>query len=392
MVIKVIKINPSLAEAASFNPTKQSQTKSVFDMCADIENERITLPLYQRDLSWNTAKAIKLFNYQMFGKAPVAPISMNQIGDSNTIPQISFIKRERLTDIQPQGVLSIVDGQQRLSTNYKAYINDDSFKGIVLDVTKATFKEIKNVPRPNQVPVGILLNKDQAKLREYLQENGTLDTLYAALLEVRSKMTNYSYTVHIAKNLNEDEQIEWFDVLNTAGSRVTGIQLAFSKIKLHDFDIYKKYVEPFKNRLNDYGLDELMTPFTTKVSYPIVSLNPAFEVKFNNRKHGSNYAPIPSDTKERALVKLDKAELEELSEITLDALKSALELIYNNDLADKINKIDYVLYLTGYFVFNPNPVSKSVENKLADWIKKVDFVNKSNKLRRESYTELLEIK
>lgn len=387
----MIKINSELAEAASFNPTKQSQTKSVFDMCADIANERITLPLYQRDLSWNIGKAIKLFNYQMFGKAPVAPISMNQIGDSNTIPQISFIKRERLTDIQPQGVLSIVDGQQRLATNYKAYINDDSFKKIVLDVTKATFKEIKSSPRPNQVPVGILLNKDQYRLREYLQNNGTLDILYAALLEVRSKMTNYSYTVHIAKNLNEDEQIEWFDVLNTAGSRVTGIQLAFSKIKLHDFDIYKKYVEPFKNQLSDYGLDELMTPFTTKVSYPIVSLNPAFEVKFNNGVHGANYAPIPSDTKERALVKLDKLELETLSQVTLVALKSALELIYRNELVQNINKIDYVLYLTGYFVFHPNQNLKLHEKNLVDWIKNVDFVNKSNKARREIYTELLKI-
>lgn len=388
----MININSKLAEAASFNPTKQSQTKSVFDMCADIENERITLPLYQRDLSWNTDKAIKLFNYQMFGKAPVAPISMNQIGASNTIPQISFIQRNRIDNLQSQGVLSIVDGQQRLTTNYKAYINDESFKGIVLDVTKAAFKEIKNPPRFNQVPVGILLNKEQAKLRQYLIDQGTLDELYAALLEVRSKMTNYSYTVHIAKDLNEDEQIEWFDVLNTAGSRVTGIQLAFSKIKLHDFDIYRNYVEPFKDKLNAYGLDELMTPFTTKVSYPIVSLNPAFEVIFNDKKHGSNYAPIPSDTKEKSLVKLNKSQLEHLSEVTLVGLEKALKLVYDNNLVDYVNKIDYVLYLTGYFVFKEDVLSANVENELIEWIKNVDFVNKTNKERRELYSELLMIK
>ena len=388
----MININSKLAEAASFNPTKQSQTKSVFDMCADIENERITLPLYQRDLSWNTDKAIKLFNYQMFGKAPVAPISMNQIGASNTIPQISFIQRNRIDNLQSQGVLSIVDGQQRLTTNYKAYINDESFKGIVLDVTKAAFKEIKNPPRFNQIPVGILLNKEQSKLRQYLIDQGTLDELYAALLEVRSKMTNYSYTVHIAKDLNEDEQIEWFDVLNTAGSRVTGIQLAFSKIKLHDFDIYRNYVEPFKDKLNAYGLDELMTPFTTKVSYPIVSLNPAFEVIFNDKKHGSNYAPIPSDTKEKSLVKLNKSQLEHLSEVTLVGLEKALKLVYDNNLVDYVNKIDYVLYLTGYFVFKEDVLSANVENELIEWIKNVDFVNKTNKERRELYSELLMIK
>lgn len=386
-----LKINPNLAQAASFNPTKQSQTKSVFDMCSDIEAGSITLPLYQRDLSWNIAKAVALFNYQMFGKAPVAPISMNQISENNAIPQISFILRTRLDNNDVHGYLSIVDGQQRLTTNYKAYINDQSFKKIVLDVTKAQFKEIKGSPRQNQIPVGVLLNKRQSVLRDYLNENDTLGDLYPALLEVRSKMTNYNYTVHIAKDLNEDEQIEWFDVLNTAGSRVTGIQLAFSKIKLHDFDIYTNFVEPFKEQLSAYGFEELMTPFTTKVSYPIVSLNPAYEVTFNGGNHGSNYAPIPSDTKENALVKLNRMELEELSQLTLTGLERALNLIYDNGLSDFVNKIDYVLYLTGYFIFHDYKESSEEKAALINWIKTVDFTNKTNQKRRELYTELLGI-
>lgn len=361
-------------------------------MCSDIESGLITLPLYQRDLSWNISKAVALFNYQMFGKAPVAPISMNQIGDTNSIPQISFIKRERLSDDEVHGNLSIVDGQQRLTTNYKAYINDVSFKNIVLDVTKAQFKEIKKKPRENQIPVGILLNKNQSLIRDYLDDLGTIDELYPALLEVRSKMTNYNYTVHIARNLNEDEQIEWFDVLNTAGSRVTGIQLAFSKIKLHDFDIYTNYVEPYKEQLNSFGLDELMTPFTTKVSYPIVSLNPAFEVMFNQRRHSANYAPIPSDTKENALVKLSKDQLEDLCNLTLRGLERALNLVYNNGLADSVKKIDYVLYLTGYFIFNDNDLTDETQNKLVSWIRDVDFVNKTNKERRDLYSDLLALK
>ncbi len=383
-----IRINSKLAEAASFNPTKQSQTKSVTDMCSDIEHGVITLPLYQRDLSWSLKKAVALFNYQMFGKAPVAPISMNQIGESNTIPQITFITRDRLSSDDAHGNLSIVDGQQRLTTNYKAYSNDESFKNIVLDVTKACFREIKGAPRDNQIPVGILLNKDQSFLRDYLTKLGTLDELYPSLLEVRSKMTSYNYTVHIAKDLNEDEQIEWFDVLNTAGSRVTGIQLAFSKIKLHDFDIYANYVEPFKNKLSDAGLDELMTPFTTKVSYPIVSLNPALEVKLG-KGHKANYAPIPSDTKETALVRLTKSELENLSQLTLKGLDQALNLVYENGLSSTVTKIDYILYLTGYFVFNQ---SDNIDvASLVNWVKNVKFRNKTNKQRRDLYTDLLNI-
>lgn len=387
----MIRISPKLAKASAFNPTKQSQTRSVFDMCADIETDKITLPLYQRDLSWTLKKAIALFNYQLFGKAPVAPISMNQIGENNEIPQISFIKRERLDDLSIKGNLSIVDGQQRLATNYRAYINDASFKHIVLDVTAPHFKEIKGSPRGNQVPVGVLLNKDQSVLKRYLEENKTLDALYPSLLEVRSKMSNYNYTVHIAKNLNEDEQIEWFDVLNTAGSRVTGIQLAFSKIKLHDFDIYKEYVEPFKDQLSDHGLATLMTPFTTKVSYPIVSLNPAYEVAFNEGVHKANYAPIPSDTKQKALVRLNKAQLSLLSRNTLRSLGNALDLIYDHDLVDDIKKIDYVLYLTGYFIFHDYPASAGTADQLVEWIRNTDFADKTNRERRAIYTDLLSI-
>lgn len=387
-----MRISDKLSEAAAFNPTKQSQIKSVQDMCQDIEKGKITLPLYQRDLSWKLGKAVSLLNYQLFGKAPVAPISMNRIGKSNVIPQITFINRQRIDSSQNlDGNLSIVDGQQRLTTNYKAYIDHPTFKDIVLDVTQAKFRIIKHAPRPNQIPVGILLNKDQHKLRDYLQNEGQVGELYPVLLEVRSKMTTYNYTVHIANDLDEDEQIEWFDVLNTAGSRVTGIQLAFSKIKLHDFDIYASYINPYKEKLADAGLDNLFTPFTTKVSYPIVSLNPAYEVVFNNGVHKNNYAPTPSDARQNSLVKLDKKQLEHLAKITLDALQEALDLIYDNGLTSYITKVNYVMYLTGYFVFHTTPISESSKEKLIDWIKSVNFKNKKNSERRQIYSNLLKL-
>ncbi|WP_050568335.1 GmrSD restriction endonuclease domain-containing protein [Lacticaseibacillus paracasei] len=385
----MIRISERLSPSAALNPTKTSQTKSVFDMCEDIENNKISLPLYQRDLSWPIKKAIALFNYQLFGRAPVAPISMNQIEEHNEIPQISFLDRQRLDNDSVIGNLSIVDGQQRLATNFRAYMNDPEFEHIVLDVTVPIFKEIKTAPRSNQIPVGILLNKSSSALKNYLQQQGTLTDLYPTLLEVRNKLSNYNYTVHIARNLNEDQQIEWFDVLNTAGSRVTDIQLTFSKIKLHDFDIYTEYVEPFKDKLSDYGLSELMSPFTTRVSYPIVSLNPSYEVQINKSSHKLNYAPIPSDAKKTALSKLNRDQLSDMSTKTLESLDYALKLIYDNHLTNYVTRIDYVLYLTGYFVFNNYPPTDEISQSLQDWIKNVKFENQSNKERREIYNRLL---
>lgn len=81
------------------------------------------MPLYQRDVSWTLNQAIDLLNYQLLGKAPVAPISMNVIWDTDDfVPQVSFIDREMLEmNSVDKGQMSVVDGQQRLTTNYKAY-------------------------------------------------------------------------------------------------------------------------------------------------------------------------------------------------------------------------------------------------------------------------------
>lgn len=43
----------------------------------------------------------------------------------------------------------------------------------------------------------------------------------AFLLLARTKILSYAYTVNMAEDLSEDEQITWFEVLNNAGSRVS---------------------------------------------------------------------------------------------------------------------------------------------------------------------------
>lgn len=112
---------------------------SIFDMCQKIESKAITLPLYQRDLSWTLTKCIDLLNYQLLGKAPVSPISMNIIlSTKECVPQVSFIDRDIMDDVM-YSQMSVVDGQQRLTTNFKAYINHDDFRNIVLDLGKGYF-------------------------------------------------------------------------------------------------------------------------------------------------------------------------------------------------------------------------------------------------------------
>ncbi|WP_427137601.1 DUF262 domain-containing protein [Psychrobacillus psychrodurans] len=391
-----MRISNKVEVATSFNPTKKTHQMDIATMCERIKNNKITLPLYQRDLSWTLQKAVDLFDFQLFGKAPVSPISINEISDAteDDVPQISFLSREIVNYADIKGDhQSVVDGQQRLTTNFKAFINHDSFRNIVLDFSRGTFRIVEGNITNSQIPVGILLNDSEKVLMSYLQEKGSFNELFAIALRVRTKIRSYNYTVNIAENLTEDEQIEWFEVLNNAGSRVTALQMSFSKLKVYNLDIYVDYTEPFKQKANEYGYEELFSPFTTNVSYPIAALNPAYEVIEKGGAHNTNYAPMPSDTKETVLTKLNPAVFKSIIELTLTALEEALVFVENNGLRDYISRMDYILYLTGFFAYqNSEELTGELEGELVEWVRKVNFTNKSNSARREIFTELLELR
>ncbi|MFK4329318.1 hypothetical protein ABH965_006047 [Bacillus sp. RC97] len=390
-----MKIHNKIEAATSFNPTKKTHQMDIATMCEKIKNNKITLPLYQRDLSWTLSKAVDLFNFQLFGKAPVSPISINEISDDtdNYVPQVSFLNRELISQSEIKGDhQSVVDGQQRLTTNFKAYINHDSFRNIVLDISRGIFRIVDGSITKSQIPVGIIFNKDEKLLINYLQEKGTFTELFAALILVRTKIRSYNYTINIAENLTEDEQIEWFEVLNNAGSRVTTLQMNFSKLKLHNLDIYTDYTNPFKEKAFEYGFEELFTPFTTNVSYPIAALNPAYEIIEKDGYHNTNYAPIPSDTKEAILTKLNVDTLKSIIKLTLKSLETALEFINNNELQEYISRMDYILYLTGFFVYQKNEQLEHQKiEKLIEWVETIDFTNQSNSSRREIFSNLLKL-
>ena len=387
-----MRINRSLYEAANFDPTKRTSQMTVAEICRKIESNAISLPLYQRDVSWTLQKCIDLLNYQLWGKAPVSPISINLINaDVDAVPQVSFINREIIEKVE-RGQQSVVDGQQRLTTNYKAYCNHDDFRSVVLDLARGEFVEVRESIRANQIPVGILLNKDDNALLEYISGRKALSdgAVMTVLLQVRNKMKNYNYTINSAEDLTEDQQIEWFEVLNNAGSRVSIIQMRFSKLKAHGIDIYKQYTNLYRQQIIDAGYEEMFTPQKTNVSYPIAALNPAYEVTML-KAHAGNYAPIPSDTKENQLCNMDTAKLQHCFEMTLEALETALDFIQEIDIEVKsVDRIDYINYLLGYFVFHKEELTADKRSFLTKWVESVEFGNKSNSERREIFTKLIQ--
>lgn len=385
-----LKISSFLEKSASFNPTKKTYQISVINLCEKIEKQEITLPLYQRDVSWTIPKAVDLLNYQLLGKAPVAPISINEINriDNNTVIQISLIDREIVDNIRT-GQLSIADGQQRLTTNYKAYINHSDFRNIVLDMVKGCFIEVDKSIKNYQIPVGVLLNKDNNIFFRYMNDNPTLrkPDIMSILMQIRSKLRDYNYTINLAEDLSEDEQIEWFEVLNNAGSRVTRVQMRFSKLRIQGIDIYTQYTNKFRDKIEEAGMD-LFKVKDTEVSIPVAALNPAYEV-ITEKEHSPNYTPIPSDVRENQLCSLDAEQLKKCFHTTLESLDRTINFIEDNHLR-KPTRIDYITYLTGLFVFmKDKEITDTHTNKIIEWYTTVNFSNQSNTERREIFTSLL---
>lgn len=385
-----MNINKSLRVAVNMNPTRNTRNLTVENLCNMIGDGTLTIPLYQRDVSWTKQKCVDLLNYELLGKSPISAISVNVINNTKSdfvVPQVSFIDREVMSNMV-RGQFSVVDGQQRLTTNYKAFCDNEDLRDIVLDLGSGKFVITTETIRNNQVPVGVLMNKDSGKLITYVQSKRGMDNdVMAFLLLARTKILSYAYTINMAEDLSEDEQITWFEVLNNAGSRVSIIQMRFAKMKAHGLDIYTQYTNIYRNKLQEFGYD-FFTPQKTTVSYPIAALNPAYEILCSGSIHQNNFAPMPSDTKENQLCNLEIEKLRDCINLTLEALERVLYFIVENDLKQP-DRVDYINYLIGYFVFNSDPMTEEQKNKVITWYNTVNFKNKSNTDRRNIYTELL---
>lgn len=388
-------INEKLLEAANYDPTKTSHQKSIIDMCNDIYDDKISLPLYQRDISWTLNKCIDLFNYQLLGKAPVSPISINVINNphENKVNQVNFIDRTLIKDISPKH-WSVVDGQQRLTANYKAIIAHASLKNVYLDIGKAKFVENKNLSISTQIPIGILLNKNVSKLENFISKNEQFKEFKVQnlLLRIRHKILGYNYTINLADDLNEDDQINWFEVLNNAGSTVSAVQMAFSKLRMQGIDIYKQYTSIYNDKLINSGYGNLFKMEKTTVSYAISALNPSLEKKLKIKS--KHYTPIPSDTKEKRICTLSEKDLKLLFKETLNSLDIVVDFLKKFDSSIvKINRVDYINYIIGFVTLNSiSNLDKATIIDLTEWCKNTNFTNLSNPKRRELYSSLLENK
>lgn len=380
-----------LRQYGSFNPTQKNHTQHMESLCKNIEAGNIVLPIFQTGLRWTQEKNVALLNFILKSKAPVSPISMNVIGTKEkAVEQVFFINR----DLIKENLLykqSVIDGQQRLTCLYKAYINHESFHNIVFDVSRVTFQMINKPIKDYQIPVGILLNKLDTEFYQYMNSNPFLkkDIIKDGVLSVRKKFYGYSFIINLSEDLDEKEQISWFEVLNSAGSKVSSIEMKFAKILVQDIDVFPEYINPFNEKVINEGWGNLFSKKKTEVSMPIAALNPAYEVIIRQSNHLFNCSPIPSDENTDQLVKLEPDVLRKLFRLTLDALDFSIDFIKNNNLK-KPKRMDYITFLMGIFIFNgSSTLNESQINKLINWYKNVSFRNRTHEDRRKEYDTLL---
>ncbi|QIW82956.1 hypothetical protein HCC49_03490 [Bacillus velezensis] len=392
-VILSIKINKKLDYFSSFDPTKESKPISLGNLCKDIEEGRLTLPIFQTGIRWKVEKSIELLNFQLNGKAAVAPISINVIENrSVAVPQVKFISRDLVSEEELAGKHSVNDGQQRLSCNYKAYTDDDEFRNVVLDITTGKFVLNSGSMRNSQIPVGKLYNKDPKVFEKFVGENPQMQSfeVQSLLTRIRNKFLAYYYTVNYAKDLSEEEQREWFEVLNLAGSKVTETEVHLTEMLVKGVDYYKDYAEKFGEKLKEAGLDNLFVQKATEISIPLAALNPAYEL-IKQKPHSANFSPMPSDVKASLISKLTAEELRTIFNLTLDALEKALTFIESERLSEP-KRIDYITYLLGAFVFLQNAeLNAAQKTLLVEWYEQVEFAKKDNGARRNIFDNLIEV-
>ncbi|MDR1688738.1 MAG: hypothetical protein LBS21_09040, partial [Clostridiales bacterium] len=311
----------------------------------------IILPIFQTFIRWSIQKAIELFEFQLFGKAAISPISMNLIEKvDEAVNQVTFLSREPIDKISLHGRMSVNDGQQRLTCNYKAYTNHIDFQDILLDIVKGKFIYSKE-RKFGQIPVGVIYNKDDAVFQKYCMENEEFQAfdVIGLLTAVRTKFFSYYYTVNIAKDLSGEEQQEWFDVLNRAGSRVTDVEMDLVDLMGKAIDFYSEFSIPFFKKLEIAKFGNLFHQKSTEVTIPVACLNPAYEVLFDTGIHVKNFCPIASDRKPKLIAQIkDASDIRKLFKMTLTSLDEAIDFVKKHEMEIKSpDNIYYITYLMG---------------------------------------------
>ncbi|WP_082171521.1 GmrSD restriction endonuclease domain-containing protein [Methylobacterium indicum] len=94
-------------------------TEQLKKIIADVESNRIVLPQFQRDFVWQPSAVLKLLT-SLFNGYPIGSMLLMENNDSYDYRPIDGVPE--LKDIKDRDTLLVLDGQQRLTACYRAFV------------------------------------------------------------------------------------------------------------------------------------------------------------------------------------------------------------------------------------------------------------------------------
>lgn len=212
------------------NPLKIS------DLISEIERKELLLPEIQRGYVWQRQQAVKLID-SLYREYPTGTLLL---WDTEELPVTKEMEKQKENAGQPNFRPKIVlDGQQRLTTLYKVFVNDSSLRiyfNLETEVFQLYAPSLRN--QPLWIPISDVLagkKSDYAILMQIQKALGLTpddpkNELYLARLQKLRKIQDYKYPIEIFKNDDYEEVTELFIRINSGGTPLREAELALARL------------------------------------------------------------------------------------------------------------------------------------------------------------------
>ena len=370
-------------------------SKKYTDLISEIQKGQIKVPKFQRNFVWSLDKTAKLLDSILKGY-PIGTFILWETNERlNDIKNIGNLELPAIPDgIKVQYVL---DGQQRITSLYAAFLG--------AKIQKEGEKKITNYADIYVDLDGDVENNDDQIVISEMPEEGAIITLHEVLnfndhlLEIKEKYSDeqfkqihqysqtfstYDFSTIILRKEDIDSAIEVFTRINTGGQTLTLFEIMSAKTydEEQDFDMEDRFQNLLKE-LEERKYDTISSSVILSVLALILSKN--------------------KECKRKVILQLDKQAIIDIWDDVISALKESVDYfrsVYRIPVS-AILPYDSLLVPFAYFFYfqkeKPRGAqikfleeffwrislsfrySSSTESKLAQDIKRIDEILKSNR-------------
>ena len=375
-------------------------SKKYTDLISEIQKGQIKVPKFQRDFVWSLDKTAKLLDSILKGYPIGTFILWNTSKRMNDVKEIGNLSLSEL----PEGekIQYVLDGQQRITSLYAAFLGAQIQKEGERKVTNYAniFVNLEGDAENNddQIVVSEKPETISISLHEILNFNDNLleikekysDEHFKKIHQYSQAFSTYDFSTIVLRKEDIDSAIEVFTRINTGGQTLTLFEIMSAKTydEEQDFDMEKKF-----QKLMDELSERKYNSISNSVILNILSL----------------VLSKSKECKKKTILQLEKQKIIDTWDDVISALKESIDYfrsVYRIPVS-AILPYDSLLVPFAYFFYYQKEkpkgeqikylkeffwrislsfrYSSSTESKLAQDIKRIDEILKSN---RPSYDEI----